>query len=92
LLSEFLYRKLVLGFATVTVQTMDEHGPFVTHPGEEFIHVVEGTVIVETGYYAPLTLETGDSLQFDASTPRAVLTAGPKPARVLLSISDPRWD
>jgi len=92
LCSEFLYRKLVTGLATVTATNLDEHGPLVTHPGEEFLHVVEGTVIVETEYYAPLTLETGDSLQFDASTPHAVLTAGPKPARVLFSISDPRWD
>lgn len=92
LCTEFLYRKLVSGFATVTAQTLDEHGPFVTHPGEEFIHVMEGTVIVETEYYAPLVLETGDSMQFDSTTPHAVLTAGPKPARVLFSITDPRWE
>lgn len=92
LCTEFLYRKLVSGFATVTALTLDEHGPFVTHPGEEFIHVMEGAVIVETEYYAPLTLETGDSLQFDSTTPHAVLTAGPKPARVLFAITDPRWD
>lgn len=92
LCTEFLYRKLVAGFATVTAQTLDEHGPFVTHPGEEFIQVMEGAVIVETEYYAPLTLEAGDSLQFDSTTPHAVLTAGPKPARVLFAITDPRWD
>ncbi len=92
LCTEFLYRKLVSGFATVSAQNLEEHGPFVTHPGEEFIHVVEGTVIVETEYYAPLTLETGDSMQFDSTTPHAVLTAGPKPARVLFAITDPRWE
>jgi transcriptional regulator with XRE-family HTH domain len=92
LCSEFLYRKLVSGFATVTATSLDEHGPFVTHPGEEFIHVMEGTVIVETEIYAPLTLEAGDSLQFDSTMPHAVLTAGPKPARVLFSVTDPRWD
>lgn len=92
LCTEFLYRKLVSGFATVTAQNLDEHGPFVTHPGEEFIHVVEGTVIVETEYYAPLTLQTGDSMQFDSTTPHAVLTGGPTPARVLFAITDPRWE
>jgi transcriptional regulator with XRE-family HTH domain len=92
LCTEFLYRKLVSGFATVSAQNLEEHGPFVTHPGEEFLHVVEGTVIVETEYYAPLTLETGDSLQFDSTTPHAVITAGPKPARVLFAITDPRWE
>jgi transcriptional regulator with XRE-family HTH domain len=92
LCTEFLYRKLVSGFATVTAQNLDEHGPFVTHPGEEFIHVIEGTVIVEAEYYAPLTLGTGDSMQFDSTTPHAVLTADPTPARVLFSIIDPRWE
>lgn len=92
LCTEFLYRKMVAGFATVTASTLDEHGPFVTHPGEEFILVMEGTVIVETEYYAPLTLEAGDSMQFDSTTPHAVLTGGPGPARVLFSITDPRWD
>ncbi len=92
LCTEFLYRKLVSGFATVSAQNLDEHGPFVTHPGEEFIHVVEGTIVVETEYYAPLTLERGDSLQFDSTTPHAVLTAGPTPARVLFAITDPRWE
>ncbi len=92
LCTEFLYRKMVAGFATVKARTLDEHGPFVTHPGEEFLLVVEGAIIVETEYYAPLTLETGDSIQFDSTTPHAVLTAGPGPARVLFSITDPRWE
>lgn len=92
LCTEFLYRKLVTGFATVMARSLDEHGPFVTHPGEEFIQVMEGTVIVETEYYAPLTLETGDSMQFDSTTPHAVLTGGPGPARVLFAITDPRWE
>ena len=92
LCAEFLYRKLVSGFATVSAQNLDEHGPFVTHPGEEFLHVMEGSVILETEYYAPLTLATGDSIQFDSTTPHAVLTAGPKAARVLFSITDPRWE
>lgn len=92
LCTEFLYRKLVSGFATVSARSFDEHGPFVTHPGEEFLHVIEGSVIVETEYYAPLTLEKGDSIQFDSTTPHAVLTAGPGPARVLFAITDPRWD
>ncbi|WP_325058912.1 XRE family transcriptional regulator [Vitreimonas sp.] len=92
LCTEFLYRKMVTGFAIVTAQTLDEHGPFVTHPGEEFIHVMEGAVIVETEYYAPLTLEAGDSLQFDSMTPHAILTASREPARVLFSITDPRWE
>jgi transcriptional regulator with XRE-family HTH domain len=92
LCSEFLYRKMVTGICVLTAQTLEEHGPYVTHPGEEFIHVLDGPVIIETGYYAPLTLETGDSIQFDSTTPHAILTGRATPARVLFSVTDPRWD
>ncbi len=92
LCSEFLYRKMVTGICMLTAQTLEEHGPYVTHPGEEFIHVLDGPVIIETEYYAPLTLENGDSIQFDSTTPHAILTGRPTPARVLFSVTDPRWD
>ena len=92
LCTDFLYRRMVAGIAEVTAHSLEEHGPFVTHPGEEFLMVVEGTVIVETEYYAPLTLEIGDSLQFDSTTPHAVLSGSAKSARVFFSITDPRWE
>lgn len=92
LCTDFLYRRMVAGIAEVTAHSLEEHGPFVTHPGEEFLMVVEGTVIVETEYYAPLTLEIGDSLQFNSTTPHAVLSGSAKSARVFFSITDPRWE
>jgi transcriptional regulator with XRE-family HTH domain len=92
LCTDFLYRRMVAGIAELTAHSLEEHGPFVTHPGEEFLMVVEGSVIIETEYYAPLTLEVGDSLQFDSTTPHAVLAGGKKSARVFFSITDPRWE
>jgi mannose-6-phosphate isomerase-like protein (cupin superfamily) len=92
LCTDFLYRRMVTGIALVTACSLEEHGPFVTHPGEEFIHVVEGRLVVATEIYAPLTLEAGDSIQFDSTTPHAIYSAGETPARVLFSVTDPRWD
>jgi transcriptional regulator with XRE-family HTH domain len=92
LCTDFLYRKMVNGIANITARSLEEHGPFVTHPGEEFIHVLEGQVVIVTEIYAPLTLETGDSLQFDSTTPHAIYSGGDKIARVLFSVTDPRWD
>jgi transcriptional regulator with XRE-family HTH domain len=91
LCSDFLYRKTVTGIAVITAMSLEEHGPLVTHPGEEFIHVLEGSVTLATEYYAPLTLETGDSLQFDSMTPHAWFSVGEKPARILFTVTDPRW-
>lgn len=92
LCGDFLYRKMVTGIALVTASTLEEHGPFVTHPGEEFIYVLDGSVVLVTEIYAPLTLEAGDSLQFDSMTPHAWYSASETPARVLFSVTDPRWD
>lgn len=92
LCGDYLYRKMVTGIAVINAHSLDEHGPFVTHPGEEFIYVLEGPVVLATEIYAPLTLETGDSLQFDSMTPHAWYSSGDKDARVLFSITDPRWE
>lgn len=92
LCTDFLYRRMVTGIALITARSLEEHGPFVTHPGEEFIHVVEGRLVLATEIYAPLALETGDSIQFDSTTPHAIYTSGDQLARVLFTVTDPRWD
>jgi transcriptional regulator with XRE-family HTH domain len=91
LCNDFLYRKLVTGIAVITARSLEEHGPFVVHPGEEFIHVLEGSVVIATEFYAPLQLDAGDSLQFDSTTPHAWYSVSEKNARILFSVSDPRW-
>jgi transcriptional regulator with XRE-family HTH domain len=92
LCTDFLYRRMVTGVAVITARSLEEHGPFVTHPGEEFIHVLDGAVVVATEIYAPLTLEAGDSIQFDSTTAHAIYSAADAPARILFSVTDPRWD
>jgi transcriptional regulator with XRE-family HTH domain len=92
LCTDFLYRKMVTGIATVTAKSLEEHGPFVTHPGEEFIHVLEGVIVIATEFYAPLVLSQGDSIQFDSTTRHAIYSEDAKPARVLFTVTDPRWD
>lgn len=91
LCNDFLYRKMVTGIAVITARTLEDHGPFVTHPGEEFVHVLEGAVVIATEFYAPLTLEAGDSLQFDSTTPHAWYSVSEQNARILFSVTDPRW-
>ena len=43
LCTDFLYRKMVTGVAVITAPSLEAHGPFVTHPGEEFVHVLAGS-------------------------------------------------
>jgi DNA-binding Xre family transcriptional regulator len=91
LCTDFLYRKMVTGIATITATTLEEHGPFVTHPGEEFIYVLEGSVMIASEFYAPLTLNHGDSIQFDSTMRHAIVANGDRSARVLFTVTDPRW-
>lgn len=53
------------------------------HPGEEFIYVLEGAVELHTDVYAPLRLETGDSVYFDSTMRHAFLAAAPGICRIL---------
>lgn len=91
LCGDFLFRKTVTGIALITAKSLEDHGPFVTHPGEEFVHVLDGSVTLATEYYAPLTLGVGDSLQFDSMTPHAWFSVSEQPARILFTVTDPRW-
>jgi DNA-binding XRE family transcriptional regulator len=88
--NDFLYRKLVAGFVEVTARSLAEHGPMVSHPGEEFTYVIEGPVTFSTPGFADVTLNTGDCFQFDSATPHAWFSGGDKPARVLFMTTDPR--
>ncbi|MDR5805726.1 MULTISPECIES: helix-turn-helix domain-containing protein [unclassified Caballeronia] len=58
------------------------------HDGQEFIYVTDGSLIFMMRDYAPLMLEKGDSVYFDAATPHACY--GVKmPARYLSIVAKP---
>ena len=53
------------------------------HPGYEFLYVLEGELDLRHGDHH-CTLETGDAVYFDASTPHSYVCAGKKPADALI--------
>ena len=57
---------------------------FVTHPGEEFLLVLEGRVTVYMQDRPSVTLETGDSIYFDSRRGHLYASAGPEDARILV--------
>ncbi|GHU86460.1 hypothetical protein FACS189473_5690 [Spirochaetia bacterium] len=59
-----------------------------SHEGEEFIHVLEGSLALEYGA-ASHTLNEGDSVYYDSIVPHRVLAGGGKPARILAVIYTP---
>lgn len=65
---------------------------FVSHPGEEFLIVLEGRVSVHLADRAPVVLETGESIYFDSSRGHLYASAGEADARILVVCSRPRGD
>jgi transcriptional regulator with XRE-family HTH domain len=53
------------------------------HPGFEFLYVLEGDLDIHHGDQA-CTLEAGDAVYFDASTPHSYQCAGKKPAGAII--------
>lgn len=60
---------------------------FVSHPGEEFLHVLEGRLMVQLEEMEPLMLDRGDSLYFDSGRGHLYASAGPESARILVVCS-----
>jgi quercetin dioxygenase-like cupin family protein len=59
-----------------------------SHEGEEFIHVLAGTLALEYGAESH-TLNEGDSVYYDSIVPHRVLAGNGKPARILAVIYTP---
>lgn len=59
-----------------------EFGTLVSHAGEEVVLVLKGQVTLLTEFYAPVTLEVGDSVYFDSTMGHALLSAGDEDAEI----------
>ncbi len=55
----------------------------VSHPGEEFLFVIEGRVIIQSEGQEPVILAAGESLYFDSGRGHIYASAGDSPARIL---------
>lgn len=81
--ADLLNKRAVPIFAEIHARSLAEFGELIRHPGEEFALVLEGTVDLYTDLYAPVRLETGDSIYFDSGMAHAYINAGEGSCRVL---------
>lgn len=72
---------------TMAVATFEPGGvtPKHTHPGEEFLYLLEGQVRLEIDGQAPRDLQPGDAVIIPANTPHLARNLGPGPARIVSS-------
>lgn len=83
LCSDYHMRRMVPVINTVKSRSLEEFGPSLSHPGQEFIYVLEDAIdliLADTGTFR---LRAGDSFYFNCNIPHALISVGSGEARVL---------
>lgn len=71
-----LRRKRMMPIITVIrAKSLDQFGDLVRHSGEEYIHVLEGSIVVHTEFYDPVTLHAGHGIYIDSNMGHAYVAA-----------------
>lgn len=73
-------------------RSLAEFGTFMSHPGEEFVFVIEGVLELHSEFYAPVRLVAGESVYFDSRMGHAYVASGDMPCRILSICSDAQPD
>jgi transcriptional regulator with XRE-family HTH domain len=89
LCSDFKEKRNVFWRVVISARTIEEGDGWRSHPGEEFLHLLEGVLDLHTEHYEPVRLNVGDSILFDASMRHAYVAAGEGDAVVLMSNTVP---
>lgn len=71
------------GLTVVEVLVAEPKSHSITHDGQEWLQVIEGSISLTLGS-EDLDLDAGDAIQFDASTPHSLGPSSKERARILL--------
>ena len=70
-------------FVTITARSIDDFDELIRHPGEELVVVLSGAVELHAEFYAPIRLEAGDSVYYDAGMGHAYISVSDEDATIL---------
>ena len=83
----YRYSDKIMQPLLVTIDPSDEPAALVTHSGQEFNYVLEGTIVV-TFAGKDLVLQAGDCLYFNPTYPHGQKAIGDKPATFVTIIAE----
>lgn len=86
LCTELRRKRMIPILTRIRAKSVEEFGELVRHPGEEFIYVVDGSVIVHTEFYDPVTLRVGESIYIDSNMGHGYVTADGCDEAVVLGV------
>ena len=75
LCTELRRKRMVPILTRIRAKSLSEFGDLVSHSGEEYIHVLEGSIIVHTEFYDPVLLKTGEAIYIDSKMGHAYVAA-----------------
>lgn len=87
--AELLGKMMVPIIIEVTADDINSFGGLVRHSGEEYLYVLRGSMELHSDIYAPLPLNTGDSVYFDSGMAHAYIKTGGDPCEVLCVCAGP---
>lgn len=87
--ADLLGKMMVPIIIDVTIRSIAELGGLARHAGEEYLYVIEGAMELHSDLYAPLPLNTGDSVYFDSSMAHGYVRTSEGPCRVLSVCAGP---
>ncbi len=75
LCTELRRKRMIPVITTIRAKSVEQFGELVRHTGEEYIYVLNGSIVMHTEFYDPVTLGPGQSIYIDSSMGHAYLTA-----------------
>ena len=75
LCTEIRKKRMIPVLTRIRAGSLDEFGDLVRHSGEEYVHVLEGSILVHTEFYDPITLNTGEGIYIDSNMGHAYVAA-----------------
>lgn len=76
-------KRMVPIMTRIRAHSLEEFGALVSHQGEEFIYVLEGTIEVHLQFYTPSTLTKGQGIYLDSTMGHAYVAKNCESALVL---------
>ena len=82
-----LRRKRMIPIVTrISAKSLDQFGELVRHSGEEYIHVLEGSIVVHTEFYDPVALRAGEGIYIDSNMGHAYVAGEDCKEAVVLGV------
>jgi transcriptional regulator with XRE-family HTH domain len=75
LCTELRRKRMIPVLTRIRAKSLAEFGDLVSHSGEEYVHVLEGTIVVHTEFYDPVTLHSGEAIYIDSNMGHAYVAA-----------------